>query len=179
MKHPKTYNSTPEARKRMSKVHLKHGKAETTLAKALWHKGYRYRLNYKTLPGSPDIAITKQKVAIFVDGEFWHGYDWECKKEKLKANRQYWIEKIEENMARDRRVDRNLYSLGWIVLHFWEKEVKKNLDGCIQTVENVIFENWFQHSILEESCVTKLDFFDSNALSPEYDLSDCFDETNI
>lgn len=171
MKHPKYYNSTPETRKRMGKVHLKHGKAETALAKALWHKGYRYRLNYKKLPGSPDIVITKQKVAIFVDGEFWHGYDWKHKKEKLKANRQYWIEKIEENMARDLQVDRHLYSLGWIVLHFWEKEVKKDLDGCIQAVEGAIFENWIQQLTLEENCATELDPPDPCTFYPDVDLA--------
>lgn len=176
MKHPKSYNSTPETRKRMSKVHLKHGKAETTLARALWHKGYRYRLNYKKLLGSPDIAITKQKVAIFVDGEFWHGYDWVHKKEKLKANRQYWIEKIEENMARDRQVDCLLYSLGWIVLHFWEKEVKKDLDGCIQTVESAIFESWLQQLSLEESCISELESLDSRVFYPDSGPANCPDK---
>lgn len=125
----------------MARVRLKRGQAETMLAKALWHKGYRYRLNYKKLPGSPDIAVTKQRVAIFVDGEFWHGHGWENKKDKLKANRQYWIEKIEENIARDFRVDRSLHSLGWIVLRFWEKEVKKDLDGCVQAIESAILED--------------------------------------
>jgi len=98
MKHQKL-TTTPEISKRMSKVKLKRGTAETMLAKALWHKGYRYRLNYKKLPGSPDIVLTSKKIAIFVDGEFWHGYDWENRKQKLKSNRDYWIEKIEENIS--------------------------------------------------------------------------------
>lgn len=162
MKHQKL-DTTPEISRRMSKVHLKHGKAETILAKSLWHKGFRYRLNYKKLPGSPDIAITKYQIAILVDGEFWHGYDWVHKREKLKANRPYWIEKIEENMARDLRVDCQLYSLGWTVLHFWEKEVKKDLVGCIQTIESVIFESWLQQLSLEKSEITELGPFDSYA----------------
>lgn len=132
MKHPKTYNSTPETRKRMSKVHLKGGKAERQLSIALWHQGVRYRLNDKALPGSPDIAITKFKVAIFVDGEFWHGKDWEHKKPRLKRNRVYWIKKIEENMARDKRVDEELKAQGWQVLHFWEKQVLHDLDYCVE-----------------------------------------------
>lgn len=177
MKHPKSYNSAPETRKRMASVHLKHGKAETALAKALWRKGHRYRLNYKGLPGSPDIAITKQKVAIFVDGEFWHGYDWEHKKEKLKANRQYWIEKIEENIARDLRVERCLHSQGWLVLRFWEKEVKRNLDRCVQAVESAIFENWLQQLTLEKSCVTGPDSLYPCTLYPDADLADCLDKT--
>lgn len=85
MKHPKSYDSTPEIRKRMSKVRLKNGKAETLLAKRLWHIGFRYRRNYKPLPGSPDIALTKYKIAVFVDGEFWHGENWGKTKKAFKT----------------------------------------------------------------------------------------------
>ena len=134
MKHPKSYDSTPEIRKRMSKVRLKNGKAETILAKRLWHEGYRYRRNYKKLPGSPDIALTTYRIAVFVDGEFWHGENWEERKAKLKHNRVYWIEKIEENMARDKRVDGQLQEMGWITIHFWEKQVSKHTDECLQAV---------------------------------------------
>ncbi len=134
MKHPKSYDSTPEIRKRMSKVRLKNGKAETILAKRLWHEGYRYRRNYKKLPGSPDIALTTYKVAVFVDGEFWHGENWKERKAKLKHNREYWIEKIEENMARDKRVDGQLQEMGWTTVHFWEKQVLKHTDECLQVV---------------------------------------------
>lgn len=138
MKHPKSYESTPETRKRMSKVKLKGGKAETLLAKALWHQGYRYRRNDKKLPGSPDIAILRYNIAIFVDGEFWHGKDWETRKSRLKRNREYWIEKIEENKARDLRNDRLLARAGWIPIHFWEKEVIKNLPVCVAEIEDMI-----------------------------------------
>lgn len=134
MKRPKSYDTTPEIRKRMSKVRLKNGKAETILAKRLWHEGYRYRRNYKKLPGSPDIALTTYKVAVFVDGEFWHGENWKERKAKLKHNREYWIEKIEENMARDKRVDGQLQEMGWTTLHFWEKQVLKHTDECLQVV---------------------------------------------
>ena len=130
MKHQKL-DTTPEVSKRMSNVHLKGGKAEMTLAKALWHQGYRYRRNYKKLPGSPDIAILKYKVAVFVDGEFWHGHDWENRKQRLKSNREYWIEKIEENMARDKRNDLLLAEMGWKPIHFWEKEVNQDVNVCL------------------------------------------------
>ena len=122
----------------MAKVHLKRGKAETLLAKKLWHLGYRYRLNYRKLEGSPDIAITRLKIAIFVDGEFWHGQNWEVRKQKLRSNRDYWIEKIEENMARDRRNDTHLAEQGWQVIRFWEKEVLKDPDGCVQKILSYI-----------------------------------------
>ena len=138
MKHPKSYDSTPETRKRMSKVALKGGKAETLLAKELWHKGYRYRKNDKRLPGSPDIAILRYKIAVFVDGEFWHGKDWDLRKERLQKNREYWIEKIEENIARDKRNDDLLMQQGWVFIHFWEKEVKKDVSACADLVMKVI-----------------------------------------
>jgi DNA mismatch endonuclease (patch repair protein) len=121
MKHQKL-TTTEAISKRMANVSLKGGKAETDLAKALWHAGLRYRKNYKSIPGSPDVAITKYKVAVFVDGEFWHGENWEERKTKLKRNRDYWIEKIEENIARDKRNDKLLKEMGWIPIHFWEKE---------------------------------------------------------
>ena len=140
MKHPKSYDSTPETRKRMGKVKLKGSKAECTFAKALWHKGYRYRRNDKRLPGSPDIAILKHRIAIFVDGEFWHGKDWASRKERLVRNREYWIEKIEENIARDQRNDQALLQLGWTPIHFWEKEVLKKLPTCVAVIDDLIID---------------------------------------
>ena len=139
MKHQQL-KTTPEISHRMSKVHLKRGKAETMLAKALWHKGYRYRLNYKKLPGSPDIAITKYRVAVFVDGEFWHGQNWQERKTRLRSNREYWIEKIEENITRDAHNDDLLAYQGWAIIHLWEKEVLKNLDKCVKYVEDAVVE---------------------------------------
>ena len=133
MKHQKL-STTPEVSKRMANVHLKEGKAETLLAKALWKEGFRYRKNYRKLPGSPDIAILKHRIAVFVDGEFWHGKDWENKKDRLKTNRAYWIEKIEENMTRDRKDDERLADLGWTPVHFWEKDVKHDTQECVDDV---------------------------------------------
>lgn len=150
MKHPKSYDSTPETRKRMSRVKLKGGKAETTLAKALWHRGYRYSKNDKRLPGSPDIAILRHHIAIFVDGEFWHGKDWETQKNRLKSNREYWIEKIEENIARDHQNDRLLLQAGWTPIHFWEKEVIKNISECVAEIEETILAQLIDNADIEE-----------------------------
>ena len=141
MKHPKSYDSTPETRKRMSKVKLKNGTAEQILAKKLWHLGYRYRKNDIRLPGSPDIAIPRHRIAIFVDGEFWHGKDWETRKPRLKSNREYWIEKIEENIARDKRVDNQLRAMDWLPIHFWSKEALKHTDSCVSDIIELIIEN--------------------------------------
>ena len=137
MKHQKL-ETTPEISKRMSKVKTKKNKPETILAKALWHNGYRYRLNYKNLPGSPDIVMTKYKIAIFVDGEFWHGKDFEEKKERLKNNKEFWIGKIEENIHRDEKNDILLRKMGWIPLHFWSNDVIKFTDYCIEMIEDFI-----------------------------------------
>lgn len=119
----------------MASVHLKNGKGEAILAKALWHQGVRYRKNYKNLPGSPDVAITKYKIAIFVDGEFWHGYKWSERKKKLRKNREYWIQKIEENMARDIKNDKLLKEKNWKVIHFWEKDILNNTEYCVELVK--------------------------------------------
>ena len=118
----------------MASIRLKGGKSEQALAKALWYLGFRYRKNYKKLPGSPDIAILKYHLAVFVDGEFWHGKDWEHRKERLKSNRSYWIEKIEENISRDKRNDILLIEMGWAPIHFWEQEVKKELASCVNRI---------------------------------------------
>lgn len=134
MKHPTHYDTDEATSKRMAHVKLKKGKAETIIAKALWSKGYRYRLNYKELPGSPDIAITKYRIAVFIDGEFWHGYDWVRRKSKLKRNREYWVEKIEENIARDKRNNDKLFEMGWNVIRFWEKDALRDTDFCVQRI---------------------------------------------
>ena len=107
---------------------------ELLLRKALWHKGVRYRKNYKSLPGKPDIAITKHKIAVFCDSDFWHGYDWENRNQRIKSNRDYWIPKIERNMARDKEVNEALAREGWTVLRFWEQKIRKDLDSCVEEV---------------------------------------------
>ena len=137
MKHQQLKTS-PEISKRMSHVKSKKTPAEVILAKALWHKGYRYRLNYKELPGSPDIAITKYRIAIFVDGEFWHGKDFDKKKQRLKNNRNYWIEKIQENIDRDLKNDKLLRQMDWYPLHFWSNDVIRYSGQCIDEIIYII-----------------------------------------
>lgn len=137
MKHQEL-KTTPEVSKRMKALSNKKSKVESLLAKALWHKGYRYRLNYKELPGTPDITLTKYKIAIFVDGEFWHGKDFDKNKKKLKNNKTYWIEKIEENIQRDIRNDNLLRQMGWIPIHFWSKDVEKYIEYCVDEIEQWI-----------------------------------------
>lgn len=118
----------------MSKIRGKDTKPEIALRKALWAKGIRYRKNYKKLEGNPDIYISKAKLAIFIDGEFWHGHNWMEKKQKIKSNREYWIPKIERNMARDANNNLKLEYAGITVMRFWEHEIKKDVEGCVEKV---------------------------------------------
>lgn len=127
--------------KNMSHVRSKDSVIELTLRKALWHKGYRYRKNYKELPGKPDIALTKFKIAVFCDSEFFHGKDWDDKlapQLEHSNNSEFWIKKIFRNMERDREVEQQLKALGWTVLRFWGKDILKNTDGCIETIKECI-----------------------------------------
>lgn len=122
----------------MSRIRSRDTKAEVQLRKALWAKGYRYRKNVKSLPGSPDVAIKKYKVAVFIDGEFWHGYNWEEKRSTIKRNRAYWIPKIERNMERDRENTQKLQEAGWLVLRFWEQRLKKEFPTCLALITEAI-----------------------------------------
>ena len=135
-------NVTEQRRKTMSKIRGKDTKIEVALRKALWAKGYRYRKNYKVIPGSPDICLTKYKIAIFCDSEFFHGKDWDVLQQKVSKgnNGEYWVKKIQENMFRDHEKDKALNLLGWTVIHFWGKDILKHTDDCVKVIEEVIFE---------------------------------------
>lgn len=128
------FNTTPERSHTMSRIKGKDTKIELKLRKALWHIGIRYRKNYQKIPGSPDIALTKYQIAIFCDSDFWHGYDWNERKNRIHSNRLYWIPKIERNIERDKEVDDQLIQLGWLPLHFWEHRINKDLAGCIKDI---------------------------------------------
>lgn len=130
------FYTTPERSKIMGKIRGKNTKPELAFRKALWAAGYRYRVDYKKLIGKPDILLKKYKTAIFIDGEFWHGHDWQNRKKKIKTNREFWIPKIERNIQRDHEVNTELKRLGYTVFRFWQKEVDKNLDDCIRQVLN-------------------------------------------
>ena len=128
------FYTTPQRSKIMSKIRAKNTKPEIAFRKALWAKGYRYRVDYKKLIGRPDVLFKKYKTAIFIDGEFWHGHNWEIRKEKIKTNREFWIPKIERNIQRDKEVNIALETNGYKVFRFWEKAVKKELENCLQQV---------------------------------------------
>ena len=142
-------NLTPEQRRKsMSKIRSNNSSIEILLRKALWHEGIRYRKNFSKLPGKPDIAITKYKIAIFCDGELWHGKNWETRKNSIKTNRDYWVPKIERNITRDNDNEKKLENMGWIVLRFWGKEIKKNLVNCVSEIKDTIYE--VKHGIYDK-----------------------------
>ena len=129
--------------KNMRNIKSQNTQIEVALRKALWSKGYRYRKNVKSLPGKPDIVLTKYKIAIFCDGEFFHGKDWIVHKPRLEKsnNSEYWISKISRNMQRDEEVNKKLLATGWTVIRFWGKEIEKDLNECIRVIEENIFDN--------------------------------------
>ena len=129
-------NVSEERHKIMSRIRGKDTKPEIILRKYLWSKGLRYRKNCKGLPGRPDIALTKYKVAVFCDSEFFHGKDWDKQRYKVNkgANSDYWVKKIERNIERDKQKDKELMELGWSVIHFWSKDIEKNTEGCYKTI---------------------------------------------
>lgn len=139
--------TTPARSKMMAKIRGTGGKSETMLSKKLWHLGVRYRRNYKALPGTPDIVITKYKVAVFIDGEFWHGFDWENQKQRIHRNHDFWITKITNNILRDKRQNAELKQMGWTVLRFWERgEVRANADKCVQKIILVLRDKGWQQN---------------------------------
>ena len=128
------FNTTAARSRLMSKIKSQNTLPEIKLRKYLWNLGFRYRLNVAKLPGKPDIVISKSKLIIFIDGEFWHGYKWNQKKNKIKANRNYWIPKIERNMKRDKKNNKNLRDDGWTVLRFWEHQLKNDFANSIKMI---------------------------------------------
>ena len=130
---------TPEQRRRnMQAIRSKDTTIELLLRKALWERGVRYRKNYKKLIGKPDIAITKYRIAVFCDSDYWRGYDWENRNQRIKSNRDYWVPKIERNMKRDQEVTERLQHEGWIVLRFWEWQIRKKLSECVENILQAI-----------------------------------------
>ncbi len=119
---PASDRASAAARGASRKADTKH---ERLLRSELWRAGCRFHKNVKHLPGKPDIVFTRVKLAIFCDGDFWHGRDWEARKARLErgSNPEYWVKKIERNMERDRESTRLLLNAGWTVMRIWESDI--------------------------------------------------------
>ncbi|MCL2277191.1 MAG: very short patch repair endonuclease [Treponema sp.] len=132
---------TPEITyKIMSAIKSKNTKPEMKLRGELWSRGLRYRVNFKLLKGKPDIVFTRAKLAVFCDGDFWHGHNWAIRgmpslDAELEKYSKYWSIKILTNVERDKRVTRNLENEGWTVLRFWESDIKENVKSCADEIE--------------------------------------------
>lgn len=130
-------NLTKEQRsKTMSRIRRRDTKPEKLLRQAVWERGLRgYRLDDRRLPGRPDLAWTRKRVAVFIDGAFWHGHPKAFTPGKSGA---YWDAKIAGNVARDREVDDALRAMGWTVFRFWDFEVTKERERCVAAIEAAI-----------------------------------------
>lgn len=139
----KNLRPVSEASSRTKKaVRSKDTKPELTLRRALWKRGLRYRVANRNLPGKPDIVFPTEKVAIFCDGDFWHGRNWDQRREKLAkgANAQYWIKKIETNRSRDQRTTAELEERGWTVLRFWEGDIMKDVESAADVIQRAVLQ---------------------------------------
>lgn len=139
-------NLTPaQRRKNMRHIKSKDTDIEVMLRRELWKRGYRYRKNDKSLPGTPDIVLGKYKIVVFCDGEFFHGKDWEVLRPRLMKsnNSEYWISKISRNITHDNEVNKALLFKGWTVIRFWGNDIKRDVDGCIKVIEETIMDLLF------------------------------------
>ena len=111
-------------------------KCEVLLRSALWRMGLRFLKNVSSLPGKPDVVFPRQRVAVFCDGDFWHGRDWPSRRRKLLRghNADYWVAKLQANRRRDRRHDRELERAGWHVVRLWESDVLRDPQGAAEAV---------------------------------------------
>jgi len=120
----------------MSLIRSKNTKPEIAFRKlvssVLYPRGYRYRLHYKKIPGRPDVAFVAQKVAFFVDGTFWHGHD--LKRNRGRLPSKFWISKIEGNVRRDKKINRQLRKMGWKVIRVWEHDLQKRPEWVLDNV---------------------------------------------
>lgn len=130
------FETTPERSKNMKAIHSKDTKIEVKLRKALWHTGIHYRKNVKVINCRPDIVVKKYKLAIFCDGDFWHGRVSE--KYTIKTHSEFWNEKIKRNKERDLENTITLRDAGWTVMRFWEEEIDKNLEKCVREIKEVV-----------------------------------------
>jgi DNA mismatch endonuclease (patch repair protein) len=119
----------------MSRIRSKNTQVELRIRKALHRKGWRYRVHPPRVPGKPDVVFSSRKVAIFIDGDFWHGWKFTEWRDKLAP---YWRTKIEKNMQRDEVTRSLLEAEGWLVVRIWEHEIKKDLASCVSHVEEIL-----------------------------------------
>ena len=127
----------------MSAIPSKNTEPELMLRRALWKENLRYRVNYKKLPGKPDIVFTKSHVLVFCDGDYWHGHNWAIRglsslEEELAGYSEFWRSKILRNIERDTEVNQALKAQGWTVIRIWESDIRSNLDECVRIIKEAL-----------------------------------------
>ena len=127
----------------MSAIKQKNTEPELLLRRKLWGLGFRYRKNYKKLPGKPDIAFIGKKVAVFCDGDYWHGHNWAIRgygslEQELSRYSDFWRDKILRNIARDEKNNSLLSEMGWIVVRLWESDIRDNIDICVEKIYDAL-----------------------------------------
>ncbi len=129
----------------MRKVRSSGTTPEMAFRKALWARGIRYRVSPAAMPGKPDVVISSTKIAIFVDGDFWHGNQWRRRRRASledqftrTKSREYWLAKIRRNMQRDCQTTATLIADGWTVLRFWESDIHRDVEGCVRMAVDVV-----------------------------------------
>lgn len=127
----------------MSSIKSEDTEPELTVRKALWHRGYRYRKHYTEVAGSPDLAFPALKLAVFIDGDFWHGNAWKVRgyeslEDMFPSNTEWWVNKIQENMRRDEKVNATLEEAGWTVLRFWTSKVKDDPESVVDEIASTV-----------------------------------------
>ena len=133
--------TSEQRHKNMQAVKSKDSQIEILLRQELWRRGLRYRKNSKLVYGHPDIVFIGKKIAVFCDSEFWHGYDWNKRKNDIKSNTDFWHKKIERNIRRDKEVNEYLRERGWVVLRFWGKQIINETEKCADIVAREVSKN--------------------------------------
>jgi DNA mismatch endonuclease, patch repair protein len=134
-------SSSPKASRHLRSIRSSDTKAEHLLRSELWKMGFRFRKNYSSLPSKPDIVFIRERIAIFCDGDFWHGKNWSKDRERLRKgpNAPYWLAKISSNMKRDRLRERQLRQLGWEVIRAWESSICSDAEAEARRIGRCIF----------------------------------------
>lgn len=122
----------------MRAIKSKGSKIEKTIRAALREQGLEFETNYDGAQGKPDIAFPDLKIAVFCDSDFWHGYNWDEHKHDFKSNQEFWWNKIERNMERDKEVTQQLTRSGWTVIRLWGHQIREELDDCLQEIQSAI-----------------------------------------
>ncbi len=161
--------STEQRHKNMAAIRGKDTKPEMIVRKGLWSRGFRYRLNYKRLPGRPDLVLRKYRTCIFVNGCFWHGHyvsidnmqdiqnieNSACCKIP-KTNRTFWVEKIQRNQERDKEKQRELAKMGWHCITVWECELKPSKrEETLNSIAFTLNHIWLQDHSLQGKAYPK------------------------